>query len=137
MGFLDNLENQALGRIGGGNPLISSILQMIQNQPGGISGLVQRFQQQGLGGAVNSWISTGQNQPVSADQVEQALGPEQVQQVAQQAGIPAHEAKSKLAEFLPMIVDKLTPNGEMPQGGNLLQKGMEMFGSIAKTGTEG
>jgi len=67
MGLLDNLENQAgtnlLGR--SSNSLATSILQMIQNQPGGLQGLVQSFHDQGLAGIVSSWVGTGQNLPIS------------------------------------------------------------------------
>ena len=61
MGLLDNLENQALGSVLGGssNPLASGLLQMIQNQPGGLQGLVQTFHDKGMGGLVSSWVSTG------------------------------------------------------------------------------
>ncbi len=128
MGFLNNLAGGALGNLGGGKgALVMAIMQMVQNQPGGIQGLLQRFQQQGLGDAVQSWISTGQNQQVSPDQVTQALGQDQVQQVAQQAGISHQEATSGLAALLPEIVDKLTPNGQVPQQDDLMSKGLEML----------
>ena len=67
MGLLDNLENQALGNVLGGssNSLASGLLQMIQNQPGGLQGLVQSFHDKGMGGLVSSWISSGPNPPIS------------------------------------------------------------------------
>ena len=77
MGLLDGLENQVLGNMMGGgnsNPLVAGILQMIQSQPGGLQGLVQTFHDKGLGGIASSWVSTGQNQPISADQIHQTLG---------------------------------------------------------------
>ena len=80
MGLLDNLEGQAVSGLLGGNssPLASSLLQMIQNQPGGLQGLVQNFHDKGLGGVVSSWVSTGQNLPISGDQIHQVLGSDQV-----------------------------------------------------------
>ena len=124
MGFLDEMATKAVASAGGSsNPIVSAVLQLIQNQPGGISGLLQQFHEKGLGDLVNSWVSTGQNLPVSPDQVQHVLGTEQVQQVAASAGIPAQLASSKLAEFLPMIVDKLTPNGQVPEQGTLLESG--------------
>ena len=131
MGFLDEMASKAVARAGGSsNPIVSAVLQLIQNQPGGVSGLLQQFHEKGLGDLVNSWVSTGQNLPVSPDQVQQVLGTEQVQQVAANAGIPAQLASSKLAEFLPMIIDKFTPNGQMPDQGTLLQSGWKLLQSF-------
>jgi uncharacterized protein YidB (DUF937 family) len=130
MGLLDNLEGQALGGLLGGSssPLASSLLQMIQNQPGGLQGLVQNFHDKGMGGLVSSWISTGQNQPISADQVHQALGSDQVNALAAKAGISPDAAGSAIAKLLPTIVDKLTPNGQVPAHNNV----MEMVGGLLK-----
>jgi|SRR6476646_7105941 len=131
MGFLDEMATKAVASASGSsNPIVSAVLQLIQNQPGGISGLLQQFHEEGLGDLVNSWVSTGQNLPVSPDQVQHVLGTEQVQQVAASAGIPAQLASSKLAEFLPMIVDKLTPNGQVPEQGSLLESGMNLLKSF-------
>ena len=79
---------------------------------------------------MNSWVSTGQNAQISPDQVQQVLGTEQVQQVAAKAGISPEAAGSKLAEFLPLIVDKLTPNGQVPEQGSLLEAGMNLLKSF-------
>ena len=130
MGLLDNLENQAVtGMLGGSsNPLASSLLQMIQNQPGGLQGLVQSFHDKGLGGVVSSWVSTGQNLPISADQIHQVLGSDTVKQLAAKAGISPDAAGSSIAALLPAIIDHLTPNGQMPAQGNL----MEMAAGVLK-----
>ena len=116
MGLLDALENQALGSLLGksSNPLATQLLQMIQNQPGGLQGLVQSFHDKGLGGVVSSWVGTGQNQPITADQIHQVLGSEQVQALAARAGISPDAAGSAIAQLLPTLVDKLTPNGQVP-----------------------
>jgi uncharacterized protein YidB (DUF937 family) len=137
MGFLEDMEQKALGGVLGNssNPLAHSVLELINNHPGGLPGLVQSFHQNGLGGLVNSWISTGQNQSVSGDQLQSVLGNEQVQQFAAKLGFSPDTAKSKLAEFLPMIVDKLTPNGQVPQQGNLMDIGRSLLSSLGKTGT--
>ncbi len=76
MGMFDNLEGKALNSVMGGssNPLGQQLLQMINNHPGGLAGLIQTFHQKGLGDVVNSWVSTGQNQPISPDQVHSAFG---------------------------------------------------------------
>jgi uncharacterized protein YidB (DUF937 family) len=116
VGLLDNLENQALRSLLGGssNPLATGLLQMIQNQPGGLQGLVQSFHNNGLGSLVSSWVSTGQNLPISADQIHQALGSSQVQALATKAGISPDAAGSAIAQLLPTLVDKLTPSGQVP-----------------------
>ncbi len=128
MGLLDNLENAAMGKVLGGNsnPLAAGILQMIQNQPGGLPGLVQSFHDKGMGGLVSSWVSTGPNPPISGDQVHQVLGSDQVKELAAKAGINPDVASTAIAQLLPSIVDKLTPNGSVPDHGNV----MSMVGGL-------
>lgn len=84
---------------------------------GGIDGILDKLRAGGLGGAVDSWISTGQNQPVEPAAVGQALGPETVQQLAAGSGMSAGQLLPMLAAFLPQIVDMLTPDGQVPSGG--------------------
>src|ERR1700730_5459711 len=115
MGLLDNLENQAMGKVvGSWNPLATGLLQMIQNQPGGLQGLVQSFHDKGLGGLVSSWVGTGPNAPVTSDQIHQVLGSDQVKALAAKAGITPDIAGSAIAQLLPSLVDTLTPNGQGP-----------------------
>ena len=82
-------------------------------------------------------MSTGQNLPASSDQIQHVLGNEQVQQFAAKTGISPDLASSKLAELLPMIVDRLPPNGQIPQQSRVLQSGMDLLESFGKTGTSG
>jgi uncharacterized protein YidB (DUF937 family) len=124
--------NAAAGESGQG--LAASALELLSNQQGGISGLVEKFQQNGLGNIVSSWIGTGANLPVSADQLQQVLGKEQIQAFAQKAGIVPETASSQLAEVLPDIVDKLTPNGEVPQGGDLISTGTKLLQGLFSRG---
>lgn len=128
MGLLDGLENAALGKVMGGtsNPMVSGLLQMIQNQPGGLPGLLQSFHDKGLGGVASSWVGTGENMPVSADQIHQVLGSDQVKALAAKVGVSPDQAGSAIAQLLPGIVDKLTPNGEVPAHNNV----MEMVGGL-------
>jgi len=142
-GIVSFLEDMAGKEVSGmlansSNPLASSIMQMINNQPGGLSGLVQQFHDKGLGGLVSSWVSTGQNLPISADQIQHVLGSEQVKELAAKAGISPDAAGSHLAQLLPMLVDKLTPNGQLPQTSSLLDEGMGMLKNLGlgKTGTD-
>jgi len=131
MGLLDNLESQAMGKMMGGNsnPLVASLLQMIQNQPGGLQGLVQSFHDKGLGGLVSAWVSTGPNPPASADQIQQVLGSDQVKALAAKAGISPDVASSAIAQILPGLVDKLTPNGQVPDHSSV----MGMLGGLLQS----
>lgn len=134
MGLLDSLENMAATNLLGNNsnPIAASLLQMIQNQPGGLQGLVQSFHDKGLGGVVSSWVSTGQNLPISADQIQQVLGSGKLTQLAAQAGISPDSAGSSIAQLLPTIVDKLTPNGQVPDHNSV----MDMVGGLLKNFTQ-
>jgi len=128
MGLLDSFENEAVGKMLGGssNPMAASLLQMIQNQPGGLQGLVQNFHEKGLGAVATSWVASGQNLPISADQVHQVLGSDQVKALAAKCGISPDLAGGAIAQLLPGIVDKLTPNGQVPEHSNV----MEMVGGL-------
>jgi uncharacterized protein YidB (DUF937 family) len=128
MGLFDELSQSALGGIlnsnsapGGNNhPLLSAVMQLVQNHPGGLAGMVQSFQQKGLGDLMSSWVSTGQNLPITADQVQHVLGHNQLQEIAAKAGLSPAEASSQLSSLLPMVIDKLTPNGQVSDSQNLL-----------------
>jgi len=143
MSFLEDMAGKELGSTlsGSSNPLLSTIMQMINNQPGGLSGLVQQFHDKGLGSLVSSWVGTGQNLPISADQVQHVLGSEQVKQLAAQAGISPETASSHLTQLLPMLIDKLTPNGQVPEPSSstssMLEAGLDMLKGLGKTGTNG
>jgi uncharacterized protein YidB (DUF937 family) len=101
---------------------LSAIMEYINSpQVGGISGLQQMFQQKGLGGVVNSWVGTGQNLPVSADQLQNVLHSGALEQVAAKAGIDPSQLTSMMSTLLPHVVDKLTPNGQVPDSGALAQ----------------
>jgi uncharacterized protein YidB (DUF937 family) len=126
MGLLDN----ALGMLGGGQQqtddpddpkakLMQAALALLSNnsQVGGLSGLLDRFQQAGLGQMVGSWIGSGQNQPISAEQVQQVLGDGPLQNLSAETGVPPEQAAGHLSDLLPGLIDRLTPNGELPQGG--------------------
>jgi uncharacterized protein YidB (DUF937 family) len=139
MGLLDDMENKAVTSMLGNcsNPLATSLLQMINNHPGGLSGVVQSFHDKGLGDVVSSWVGTGQNIPITADQLQHVLGSDQVKALAAKAGISPDIASSSLVAMLPSLIDKLTPNGQMPSHSNLLEMGMSVLQSLGKTGTNG
>ena len=81
---------------------------------GGLTGLLQSFQKGGHGGVINSWIGSGQNQPITPDQLHQALGPDAVTNLSRLTGLPQDQLLSELSRVLPSVVDNLTPQGRMP-----------------------
>ncbi|HYA19135.1 MAG TPA: YidB family protein [Burkholderiales bacterium] len=132
MGLLDQLVGAA-SKLGGqsaqtDNPLLNSVLQLVNNpQTGGLPGLVESFRKGGLTEAVNSWVSTGGNIPITAEQIQSVLGNEKIQKLAGKLGISTDQLSVQLAETLPQVIDKLTPNGKIPESGELLAKGMELL----------
>ena len=128
MGLLDSVLGSAMGAMSGGGQggagggdMLMRVLGGLLNQSGGaggLAGLVQQLRQGGLGDVVQSWVGTGQNLPVSAEQLHAALGGDQVSAMAQEAGVPQDDLMAQLSQLLPGVVDKLTPNGELPAGGS-------------------
>jgi uncharacterized protein YidB (DUF937 family) len=109
---------------GAGALVVSQIISMIQSRPGGLGGLLQSFQQGGLGHVFQSWIGTGQNLPVSPDQLHNTVGTDWISRITQATGLPQGQVEQHLSTLLPQIVDHLTPNGQLPQGelGNALSQ---------------
>lgn len=128
-----SLLDQALGALAGGqsgdsSALLQTVMQLVNNpQNGGLEGLIQSFQQGGLGEIVNSWVSTGQNLPISAEQIQSVLGDSSLSGLAAQLGVSPEQASGSLADMLPQLIDQMTPNGQMPQGGDLLTQGLDML----------
>ena len=133
MGILDIAQGLLSGnQTSGSGNLIGTVMQVLNNQPGGLDGVVHSFRQGGLAETVNSWIGTGENAPVSADQVQSVLGSGIVEDLAAKLGVSPETAGSQLSQLLPGIVDHLTPNGEVPQGG-LAGAGLSLMqGLLAK-----
>lgn len=127
MGLFDEVLSiaGAVGGTGASQPgqnanALGAIMSYINSpQVGGISGLQNMFQQGGLGHIVSSWISTGQNLPISADQLQNVLHSDALQQAAQKAGMDPSQLTNVMSSLLPHLVDKLTPNGQVPDAGTL------------------
>lgn len=103
-----------------GNPqLVHGIAGLLSNDSahGGLSGLMEKFQQAGLGDAIHSWIGTGENLPISGDQITQALGEETIGDLAQRAGLDSDSIAGQIAHILPGLIDRLTPSGQSPGAG--------------------
>ena len=88
---------------------------------GGLGGLLNKLHQGGLGNVTNSWVGSGQNQPVPPGQLGSALGPDIIKTVAQRSGLSEDEITEQLSHVLPGVVDKLTPNGRLPTIAELSQ----------------
>ncbi len=120
MGLFDAVVGQLTGGSGqmGGAPasLVGAVLEYGRMMPGGIQGLLGRFESAGLGHIVQSWIGKGPNQPINEDQVQQVVGDEGLQQLSSKSGLPVPEVRSHLTGLLPTLVDKLTPDGKVPSG---------------------
>lgn len=119
MGLLDGLASQVLGSLsGGGNAqqgdLLGAIVNMITQQPGGLSGLIRSFEGNGLGDVAASWVGNGSNLPISAEQLQSVLGSGQLASIAAALGASPQEASSRMANMLPQVVDKMTPGGAVP-----------------------
>jgi uncharacterized protein YidB (DUF937 family) len=113
-GGLGGLLGGLMGGTGGDTRTMPNQDQAHAAMSGGLDELLQRFQQSGYGDIVNSWIGTGSNRPVAPDQLNQALSPETVDELSQQTGVPRHEVLSELSQALPTMVDRLTPEGRVP-----------------------
>lgn len=138
MGLLDT----ALGMLGGNNQandpkamLIQAAIGLLSNQQqgGGLQNLLGAFQNAGLGSIVSSWVSTGQNLPISADQIQQALGGGHLSQLASASGLSHEDTAQQLSDLLPGLIDKMTPNGQVPDHANidtaaLMQQFSSLFG---------
>jgi uncharacterized protein YidB (DUF937 family) len=105
MGMLDGLLGGAIGA-----EMVTVVNGLIEKH-GGVQGIVAQLEQQGLGGTVRSWVGTGANQPITADQVHQAFGSDTVKQLAARVGMTPEDLAAKLSQILPQAIDKLTPGG--------------------------
>jgi uncharacterized protein YidB (DUF937 family) len=105
MGLLDGLLGGAVGA-----EMVTVVNGLIEKH-GGVQGIVAQLEQKGLGNTVRSWVGTGANQPITADQIHQAFGSDTVKQLAARIGMSPEDLASKLSQILPQAIDKLTPGG--------------------------
>lgn len=112
-------QGGGLGGLGSLGALLPVVVGMLGNdgQHGGLGGLLEKFNQAGLGDAAKSWVGTGDNLPISADQITQVLGSGAIGDIAAKLGMSHGDAAGSLAHMLPGIIDKLTPHGQAPAGG--------------------
>ena len=121
MGSLDEIRGQVLGALNSSNEgekgagtAVSQVFEAVQKQ--GLGNLLEQMRGQGLEEAVASWVGTGSNQPVSASQLQGALGPEMIEKLAAQLGLPPGQAAALLSKVLPYVIDLLTPRGKVEEG---------------------
>lgn len=120
MGLFDSIAGDLLGSLSNVSSehhagLLDAVSGLLNNpQIGGVSGLMQAFEKQGLGGVIASWVGTGQNLQISPDQLQSVLGEEHIQAIAQKLGLSTQDVASHLSQLLPSVIDKMTPNGQLP-----------------------
>jgi uncharacterized protein YidB (DUF937 family) len=111
----------------GGNLLLQLALMMLQ-QNGGLEGILGKFRQSGLSEQAESWVGTGQNMNISSDQLQQAFGPSAIQDLAAQLGMSQDDASSAMAQLLPEVINRLTPEGRIPENdNNEISQGLSML----------
>ena len=141
MGLLDSLVGAALGGQQGGQAqsaggidpqVLMGIVGALMNSSGGLSGILGKLQQGGLGDAAASWVGTGANQSVSPDALGGALGPDLMGMIAKQLGGNQQQAAGTMADLLPGLIDQLTPQGQLPA-----DNGMGALGSLLGGGQQG
>ena len=119
MGLMGDMLGKLSGLFGGDpqhKNLVSSVMDLVNSpQVGGLAGIVSKFESSGLSQLVQSWVSTGKNLPATGQQIEQGLGLEKITGLAQSLGLTPDVVKAKLAEILPRVIDKMTPNGTIPK----------------------
>lgn len=120
MGLFDSIAGDLLGSISNLSAehhagLLDAVSGLLNNpQVGGVSGLIEAFEKQGLGGVIASWVGSGQNLQISPEQIQAVLGDEHIQGIAQKLGLSTQDVASHLSQLLPSIIDKMTPNGQVP-----------------------
>lgn len=128
------LGSVASSLLGGGNNNQSVAMQLIQSliqSQGGIEGIIAKFQQNGLDDILKSWISPSEeNAPISTQQIAEVVGEDNLRNAAQEAGVNENDAGNILAEFLPKIVDTLSPNGQLPDLKNINTQ--DLIAQVAK-----
>ncbi|MDP2867333.1 YidB family protein [Methyloversatilis sp.] len=137
MGLFDSIAGQVAGALSGqsgaqGSGLLQILMSLINNpQTGGLQGLIAAFQDKGLGDLVSSWVGTGQNLPITPEQLQSVLGSGQIGQIAQQLGLSSQEVSGQLSALLPQVIDGITPNGQVPEG-DAMQNALGMLSGLLK-----
>jgi uncharacterized protein YidB (DUF937 family) len=122
-GMMRGRGSQPMGVPGGGRPYANQTALLVMLLPlamrwvqrnGGMGAVMDKFRQKGMGGQAQSWMSTGDNEPIDGQAVEQVVGQDELRQMAQRLGVPEEQVAQAFAEIMPEMVDKMTPQGQMP-----------------------
>ncbi len=128
MGLLDSVAGAVLGKVMGDKGGMAQIALDMFNQNGGLAGVLDKFKAGGLAEQAASWVGKGENLPVSAEQISSVLGNGAIAEMAAKFGIDPATLSAQIAEHLPTVVDKLTPNGAVEaDSGNLLSTVLGML----------
>lgn len=128
MGLFDSLAGGLLDKVLGEKGAMVQVAMDMLDQHGGLSGVLDRFKEGGLAEQVASWVGKGENLPISAEQIAGVLGNGPLAEMANKVGLDPDTLSAQIAEHLPNIIDKLTPDGEVPaESGNLLSTVLGML----------
>lgn len=128
MGLFDSVAGAVLGKLGGSQGGMAQVAMEMFNQNGGLSGVLDKFKQGGLAEQAASWVGKGENIPISAEQISSVLGNGAIADMAAKFGISPETLSAQIAEHLPTVVDKMTPDGEVSEGsGGLLSSVLGML----------
>lgn len=140
MSLFDSLASAALGQLGGAdgimglvakNPQLMQVAGSLLSGQGGLQAILDKFTDAGHGAAVQSWVGTGDNHAISGDHVTQALGGDMINSLAAKAGVSGGDMSGILAQVLPMLVDKMTPKGQVA-GNTSSNQVMDLLGGLLK-----
>jgi uncharacterized protein YidB (DUF937 family) len=133
MGLFDSLVGQVGAALSSGqsqedhNGMMDVISHLISSpETGGLQGLLKSFQDKGLGEIAASWISTGQNHPITAAQIQQVIGSDRLASIGQKFGLSPDAVAAGLAQMLPHVIDSLSPNGQLPAN-HLVEQGISLL----------
>lgn len=128
MGLFDDVAGAVMGKLGGDQGNMGQVAMEMFNQHGGLSGMVDKLKASGLGEQAASWVGKGENLPVSGEQISSALGSGAIAEMAAKFGLSPETLSNQIAQHLPGVVDKMTPNGEVgADSGSLLNSVLGMF----------
>lgn len=132
MGMISTAQDMILSMLGKNNPQIAQALGGYIQENGGLEGIIANFKEKGLKDAVDSWVSTGKNISVTPEQVQSVLGNEKLAAIASKLGLNSTDVSRQISENLPKLIDKLTPNGHLPNTDGLIAKGADLLNTLKK-----
>lgn len=111
MGLFDNAAGAVLGKMSGDQGNLVQLAMEMFNQYGGLTGILEKFNASGFAEHAASWVAKGDNLPLFAEQIVSALGAGTINEMAAKLNMTAEELSSQISQYLPKVVDKLTPDG--------------------------